>query len=285
MFRVLCCSLLAWFALAQDAPPTGVWRGQGTQRNPTASWPIEVDFGSGGEVAKVTYPSLNCGGRLTRSRASVWIEEIDFGTAQCIERGRYIVLPVSANQLMLHYESLSPRAPDAVGRATLASSSAKPSPCGDGTVVDEFSASDERYHAYTVVTDVCSKERSGCSADSVFAVMLRDKRKIAPTRETGPVTACGVTNVRIPFFEYLTPSPIRTLVNVEDRRVVNYTLPSHDLHPGRVVRQVVDAEKTIRIWTRGEGTGMLPFLNSVLAPVVWEEVDEELVKAVLAALP
>ena len=30
---------------------------------------------------------------------------------------------------------------------------------------------------------------------------------------------------------------------------------------------------------------MLPFLNSVLALVAWEEVDEELVKAVLAALP
>lgn len=260
----------------------GKWTGLGTQRNPEAQWTMEVDFLPDGEKGNVVYPSLTCGGTLTKVRPNVWLEQIEYGVARCHERGRYLVLPVSANQVMLHYESLDPRAPDTVGRVTLSGSNAKPTNCGDDAVIEQYSPEDKSYHSYSVVTEVCTKGGPECTADKVFDVMLRDKRRISPTRETGPVTSCGSTNVRIPFYEYLRPSPIRTFVDRDGRRVINYTLPGHELHPGRVVRQIVDEERVIKVWTRGEGTGILPFLNEILAPLVWEDVDEELKKGVLS---
>jgi len=283
---VIFAGLAAGFSLAQEpSPPTGLWKGSGLQKNPSASWAMEVDFGDGTGEARVSYPSLRCSGRLVPEKTGLYREVIDTGIAQCLEVGRYYLLQISAGQLLLHYESLSPRAPNASARATLSRPSTgdaptAAAPCNDPDIVDSFSPTDERFHIYTVQAEVCRKESAGCSAQAVFEAMLRDKRRVAPTRETTPVVSCGTSRLWIPFLDYTEPSTIRTLVEPDKMRVVNYTLPNHSLHPGRVVRLIVERDETIDVLTYGEGTGILPLANRWLAPMVWGEVNGHLREAV-----
>jgi len=55
--------------------------------------------------------------------------------------------------------------------------------------------------------------------------------------------------------------------------LVNVTLPSHKLHPGIVVRQVVEKEGIYSIVTEGVGNGPLGFWNERLAKRTWSSDD------------
>jgi hypothetical protein len=63
--------------------------------------------------------------------------------------------------------------------------------------------------------------------------------------------------------------------------VTNYTKPGHFLHPGKVVRTIIEDDTAVYVDTWGEGTGIFPTVNGVLAPGVWYEADRRLLTAVI----
>ena len=181
---------------------------------------MEVDFGDGTGDAVVNYPSLQCGGRLVpqygNDTASVYIEEITRGIDNCLERGRFYVLRTSACHLTLYYESLSPRGPDGWAKASLARTDAisagSASPvCGDGDLLDAYCPSENSYHVYTVETRLCQTTVASCSRENAFGIMIGNRNRIAPTRETGPVQQCSTTTLRTPLLDSFLPSTIPLL--------------------------------------------------------------------------
>jgi len=71
--------------------------------------------------------------------------------------------------------------------------------------------------------------------------------------------------------KFMALGPIHTIANKEDLSVTNSTRPGHLLHnylggEKGVVKRTVEGEDIV---TKGEGYGMFPSLNNVLAPYVW----------------
>ncbi|BDA67649.1 hypothetical protein CAL7716_018150 [Calothrix sp. PCC 7716] len=71
---------------------SGVWRGNGVQKNPSSEWSILIAITGGNVnsiVGTVAYPSLNCGGELRLRRVSTnsieLSESITYGA--CINNG------------------------------------------------------------------------------------------------------------------------------------------------------------------------------------------------------
>jgi hypothetical protein len=167
-----------------------------------------------------------------------------------------------------------------------------PAPCGDQTIQSVFSPDAPNYHRYpdpseTIRTKLCDKRDSRCSKASAFRLMLSDSRFIAPTEDSNPVTNCKVTSVDITRYGMnrvglaITGNPIRSVVDVTSMAVTNYTKPGHFLHPGKVVRTIIEDDTAVYVDTWGEGTGIFPTVNGVLAPGVWYEADRRLLTAVI----
>lgn len=144
--------------------------------------------------------------------------------------------------------------------------------CSDRDIQSTFSPSDITYHRYPAVggilTRICDKADPRCSRQSVFSAMLSNAKFVAPTDDTALVFDCKITFVNILF---LPNNPIRTVVD-PDYSLTNYTLPGHFLHPGKVVRTVVEDETSVSVETWGEGSGWLGKPNEVIAPWIWSEV-------------
>jgi hypothetical protein len=66
-----------------------------------------------------------------------------------------------------------------------------------------------------------------------------------------------------------TLGPIKTTVDSCNKSVTNTTMPGHMLYPGWVTRQVTFDGQATWVTSTGGGDGPYPWLNSVLAPIVW----------------
>lgn len=90
----------------QPATMAGVWEGVGIQSpaEDTPSWPMRIVLDPRGDGA-VTYPTLNCGGPLTRvgrrGEGVVYREAITTGAENCISGGTVTLIP--ANGKMFWY--------------------------------------------------------------------------------------------------------------------------------------------------------------------------------------
>jgi hypothetical protein len=89
--------------------PTGTWEGQGFQKNrsgPVVSWSIRLRTLQNGNGI-VEYPSLNCGGTLTRLPATViaqYREHIDHGREMCADNG-VVEIQRDRDKLIYHWTS------------------------------------------------------------------------------------------------------------------------------------------------------------------------------------
>lgn len=172
--------------------------------------------------------------------------------------------------------------------------------CNLPGAVSNYPTTNPKYHQYPspVQTPICSKSKcASCSVDRVLDLMLENRSYTAPTFDTSPVTpnTCSEGNVYlemppggyidsmgIPRDGVLIPNnPIGTVTT--DSGVVNYTLPGHLLHPGKVTRTVKEINKGgetfVVIETTGEGTGNFGTLNNFLRFNVWFGVDDKLASA------
>jgi hypothetical protein len=159
--------------------------------------------------------------------------------------------------------------------------------CGDYRLVGEYDRRHDDYHHYggkgnEIATPIC-KVGPRCSRAKIFDLMLTEARFIGPSDDRRPVTPCKMTRVNIG------PSRdnyVRTTIDRPSFSITNYTVEDrHWLHPGKVVRTVVERGGAILVVTEGEGTGDLPAANEFFAPQVWRGVDEELNKAYSASIP
>lgn len=84
----------------RPAAMAGTWEGTGVQSPAidTSSWPMRIVLDPGGD-GSVTYPSLNCGGPLTRVGAArggvVYREVITHGAETCISGGTVTLVPAN----------------------------------------------------------------------------------------------------------------------------------------------------------------------------------------------
>ncbi len=124
------------------------------------------------------------------------------------------------------------------------------------------------FHGYFNET-IIGTTASGLTANQVYTELRHQPTPAA--RAKRPVTTGDKT-----FIPRL--GTVRHVVAAEDRVVLNITDDSHALSPGAVVRFVFTRGGTILIGTFGEGMGMLPIVNGVLAPPTWRLVDENIAK-------
>jgi hypothetical protein len=89
--------------------PVGTWEGQGFQKNrsgPVVSWSIRLRILQNGN-GNIEYPSLNCGGPLTRLPTTVvaqYREHIDHGGGMCADNG-IVEIQEDRNKLIYHWAS------------------------------------------------------------------------------------------------------------------------------------------------------------------------------------
>lgn len=150
--------------------------------------------------------------------------------------------------------------------------------CNDRRLVQDYDAKSPNYHSYgskgEIETLVCATINARCNDQLIFRTMLEESRFIAPSDDKTPVTNCKISRVTIGFSD---DNEIRTTVDQQSLTITNYTIEGrHKLHPGRVVRSVVERDGQIYIRTQGEGLGSYGDLNELLSPIVWGGVDKKL---------
>ncbi|MUG91858.1 hypothetical protein F7734_04970 [Scytonema sp. UIC 10036] len=166
-------------------------------------------------------------------------------------------------------------------------------PCGDREIQVNYPSEPEYIQAYNgrlsgyhrypsegkkIESRICSTSLPGCTRQSVFETMLSQVRFIAPTTATDPVENCKITNLNIP----LVPAgddPILTIIDNGTFSIKNYTRAAHALHSGVVTRTVLEISGFVYVNTFGEGYGLFPTANNLLATDLWQDVDAGLVKA------
>ncbi len=147
---------------------------------------------------------------------------------------------------------------------------------------------EDRYHYYSTFPNIyptkynddiiqynriCEIVDKGCTPENVFAEMISQARFTAPARPkqaSNPVKNCMVVDLDTLFYldDFLrflrgTEDKVVVMVNEEKFIAINYTLPTHNLFPGRVFRQVIQKDGAVWISTIGEGRGDVPYINEM----------------------
>ena len=138
------------------------------------------------------------------------------------------------------------------------------------------------YHRYPTEGEriegrICSTSLPGCTRKAVFETMLSQVKFIAPTTETDSVKNCKITNLDIPNI-LAGDDPILTTIDNDEFSIRNYTRYDHALHPGVVIRTVIEKNGFIFVNTFGEGYGPFPDFNKLFSLNLWKNVDAGLVK-------
>lgn len=165
--------------------------------------------------------------------------------------------------------------------------------CSKPEAQDYYDSKAFGFHQYKVNNKICSFKNepkgcndngkdNNCNIQTVFNMMLTSKKFIAPTEAKGSVSNCSVTVVNIPGADQVGyTSEVVTKINLSEHNIINYTLLTHALHPGKVTRTVVSESDGIYVKTYGIGTGKLGFINEWewLTNRVWGPVDKNLIDA------
>jgi YVTN family beta-propeller protein len=148
-------------------------------------------------------------------------------------------------------------------------------------------AHNANFHHYEDITDVCSKGQSAnCTADTVFAILLRTPAAIAPVVSTvtaSDIRSCQVLQLQGSCLEY--DNKIQIVIDGTQRSVTNYTLPKHIFYPGQITRQIVEIDGRVKIKTIGLGVGCNQFFNKEAGTCkIWPDADQSLRIAVWKSL-
>lgn len=127
-------------------------------------------------------------------------------------------------------------------------------------------------HSYEVYTPLCIKG-GDCTREKVFETMTSQKSYVTPTLQTEPVTDGSKTKIT-------GLGTVEHSVDPSSFTVTNTTQSDHVLHPGTVQRQIVEQGGEVGVRTTGTGEGVLPRVNTALAPLVWTPPDLALRSAV-----
>ncbi|AOX00239.1 hypothetical protein BJP34_12955 [Moorena producens PAL-8-15-08-1] len=131
---------------------------------------------------------------------------------------------------------------------------------------------------------ICEIGEKRCTPENVFAEMISQARFTAPARPkqaSNRVSNCMVVDLDVEGlkddlgrFLFRTEDKVVVMVKPEDFMAINYTLPTHNLFPGRVVRQVIEKDGAVWVSTIGEGRGDFPETNEKQGLEIFsEEID------------
>jgi hypothetical protein len=154
-----------------------------------------------------------------------------------------------------------------------AAASMAPCVCGDCRIQSIFNPDDPSFHKYDCSSPLISGDK--CKAVDAYKVMLTDVRFVAPSSSANkvPVSHCMISMLVGVF----SPNPIRIARYDNVMQVVNYTLPGHVFHPGKVIRTVFERDGVVWVGTYGVGTGDHGWFNAALGPNIFMlGVDESL---------
>jgi hypothetical protein len=108
-----------------------------------------------------------------------------------------------------------------------------------------------------------------CSDADVYKVMLSNSRFVAPVsifKHSAAVTDC----LKSSLMGLTSYNPIKTVRDDSRKQVVNYTLPGHIFHPGKITRTIFERDRVIYAGTEGEGNGDLGLINKYFGPVLFK---------------
>ena len=177
--------------------------------------------------------------------------------------------------------------------------------------VDEFDLSEHAYlfssspesdpefkddwHNYSVETEICSITNPSCSRSAVYRWMLSQKRFVVPfivgDEQYENIEHCSRSELRpqravLPYWYQPTirtlvdilrdPDPVVTIVDANAFSATNYTVEGHALHPGRIMRSVIERNGTVLVRTVGMGTGPHREINKVSGQIIFSNVDQDL---------
>jgi hypothetical protein len=117
-------------------------------------------------------------------------------------------------------------------------------------------------HAYSTKTWV-GKTTQGVTPEMAFQAL---RGRATPLQ--GGVSVSDGDMTDIPGF-----GRVRHIVDADRRTIVNTTMPEHRLHPGNVLRSIVQEGDDLFVVTQGYGTGVWPGPNEVAGPRLWPAVD------------
>lgn len=140
-------------------------------------------------------------------------------------------------------------------------------------------------HSYDVgKLVICNRRQEGCTREFVYETLLSNASFAAPDAAAIPVEDCH--NYKVSFAMGMGGGHITIKLDQPRFQLTNYTRKDHTLHPGKVVRQVIEQPNgDIVVRSVGSGSGLLPKFNESKAPGVWSEVEELLRQEVQRNLP
>lgn len=145
--------------------------------------------------------------------------------------------------------------------------------CPNPDIRDAYHSTHKRYHYYRVAHVLAS--RPGLSKEKAFEYLCKNAQFAAPFSEEikGELLPCSVANVKIGPTK---KNPILTCVDSANLRLINYSLPGHFLHPGKVVRRIVEENGEVIMVTESWGYGKMPRINERRAEKAWQKIDATL---------
>lgn len=156
--------------------------------------------------------------------------------------------------------------------------------CNNKEITDGFNSGHIEYHCYDFAYKICEQIHPSCNVQLVYNTMLSNASFLAPTDSQVEVTNCTdlLLNTIPYWFNWSNRNPVTTTVE-DNNKIINYTLPNHMFHPGKVIRQISSMDGSIWVRTTGEGTGRLKWINNnslFMKYLIWRPVDKRLKKAV-----
>jgi hypothetical protein len=117
-------------------------------------------------------------------------------------------------------------------------------------------------HNYAIVNKVTSNPQDGHKA---WQGLLRH----AAPNQNGQAYNGNVVQTQF--------GPVEQRVDAASYTVTNTTMQGHLLHPGQIQRSVVQGADGLYILTVGTGEGWLGDINTLLSPLLWGAMDQQII--------
>lgn len=145
-----------------------------------------------------------------------------------------------------------------------------------GSGYERYPSIQAGHHEYKRTGKICKIARKGCDLDLVFSMMTSRIKYLAPVQDQkdyNPVVSCKENILE-------GNNPVRTYIDAKNLTIVNFTLPKHTFHPGKITRRVISSDGWIVVETEGEGVGNWAIFNIVFGEAIFAGIDDKLSMAI-----
>jgi hypothetical protein len=115
---------------------------------------------------------------------------------------------------------------------------------------DTYNPGDINYHHYKREIFLCKSNEY--TVDEVYRLFVSQSKFLAPVYDDQQPAFNGCTlllSISMPGIDFPGLHPIKVIFDKATRKITNYTLPKHILHPGKVERQIIQKGDNIFLVT------------------------------------